>query len=269
MMAFYKITYNRKHDFATVHNYGCTFKCPICSYKLRSGAEGTPGLAYPRPDKYLTSQEVKDALLSVSPRSVHFMGGEPTVSKMLPEILDFVKNEMKAETMLGHTNGSNLSLKNLDGANVGLKAWKEDTHLLMTGIEKSRIYNEFTNAAKKGMKLAANLIYIPGLVDLDQIDAVAEYIAGFGNIPFHIMGYIPVPGQPYRRPSVDEMEEAKKVAEKHIRNVKYSHLSPEEVLSLESNDDRFDVEVIAGAGPIRTLVPSKEDTSKTQCQTIF
>ena len=260
-MAFYKITYNRKHDFATVHNYGCTFRCPICSYKLRSGPTGTPGLAYPRPERYLSAQEVKDALLSVSPSSVHFMGGEPTVSKMLPEILDFVKNEMHSETMLGHTNGSNLSLKNLDGANVGLKAWREDTHILMTGIEKSRIYDEFSHAAERGLKLSANLIYIPGLVDLDQVDAVAEYIAGFGNIPFHIMGYIPVPGQPYRRPTLEEMEVAKRTAERHIDNVRYSHLSPEEVLSLERDDDRFDVEVIAGPKIIRTLVP---DTASVQ-----
>jgi len=49
-MAFYKVTYNEKHDFATVHNYGCTFRCPIYSYKLVSGPDGTPGLVYPRPE---------------------------------------------------------------------------------------------------------------------------------------------------------------------------------------------------------------------------
>lgn len=253
-MSFHRITYNRTHDFATVHNYGCTFRCPICSYKLRSGPNGTPGLAYPKPESYLTADEIKDSLLSVNPRSVHFMGGEPTVSKMLPEILDFVKNEMHAETMLGHTNGSNLSMENLDGANVGLKAWDEETHLFMTGIKKSRIYGEFENAAERGMKLSANIIYIPGLVDLDQVEAVAEFVSSY-DIPFHIMGYIPVPGQPYRRPTKAEMDEAQKVAQKHVPDVKYSHLSPEEVLALERNDDRFDVEVIAGSQFIRTLMP--------------
>lgn len=257
-MSFHRITYNKTHDFATVHNYGCTFRCPICSYKLRSGPNGTPGLAFPRPERYLKADEIKEALLSVDPSSVHFMGGEPTVSKMLPEILDFVKNEMGAETMLGHTNGSNLHIENLDGANVGLKAWNEDTHLFMTGIEKSRIYGEFESAAKRGMKLSANVIYIPELVDLDQVEAVAEFVSQF-EVPFHIMGYIPVPGQPYRRPTKAEMDEAQKVAQRHIPNVKYSHLSPEEVLALERNDDRFDVEVIAGSEFIRTLVPGKED----------
>ena len=39
-MAFYKITYHEKYRFATLHNFGCTFRCPVCSYKLRSGPEG-------------------------------------------------------------------------------------------------------------------------------------------------------------------------------------------------------------------------------------
>ena len=255
-MAFYRITYNRKHDFATVHNYGCTFRCPICSYKLRSGSNGVPGLAYPRPEKFLSVREIKDALSSVSPGSVHFMGGEPTVSDALQEILDFAKNEMNAETVLGHTNGSDLSLKNLDAANVGLKAWNETTHRFITGVEKSRIYGEFEAAFRRGMRLSANMIFIPGLVGIDQIEAAAEHVAGLGDIPFHIMGYIPVPGQPYRRPTRDEMEEAKRAVQRHIPSVRYSHLSPEEALSLEKGDDRFDVEVIAGPKTIRTLVPA-------------
>ena len=256
-MAFHRITYNRKHDFATVHNYGCTFSCPICSYKLRSGAEGIPGLAYPRPERYLSADEIKDTLRSISPKCVHFMGGEPTVSKMLPEILDFVKNELNAETMLGHTNGSNLSLDNLDAANVGLKAWNEDVHVKITGIERSKIYGEFERAAKRGMKLSANIIYIPGLVDIDQVEATAEFVSGLGA-KFHIMGYIPVPGQPYRRPTVEEMKEAQKAACRYVPDTKYSHMTPEEVLSLERNDDRFDVEVVAGQGNIRTLIAERE-----------
>jgi pyruvate formate lyase activating enzyme len=252
---FHKVTYNRTYDFATVHNYGCTFRCPICSYKLKSGPNGTPGLAYPRPEKYLSAEEIKKALLSVNPSSVHFMGGEPTVSKMLPEILEFVKKDMGAETMLGHTNGINLSIPNLDGANVGLKAWYEDVHLEVTGIEKSKIYGEFSAAAKRGMKVSANIIYIPGLVDKDQVEAVAEYISQF-NVPFHIMGYIPVPGQPYRRPTLDEMKEIQRICSEHIPDIRYSYLSPEDVLSLERNDDRFDVTVIAGSKNTRTLVPT-------------
>ncbi|MCL2712369.1 MAG: radical SAM protein [Methanomassiliicoccaceae archaeon] len=260
-MAFYKVTYNAKHDFATVHNYGCTFRCPICSYKLVSGANGTPGLVSPRPEHFLTDDEIKDALLSVSPKRVNFMGGEPTVAKTLPEMLEFAKKELNARTTLGHTNGSDLNLRYLDAANVGLKAWNDDVHKKITGIEKRKIYGNFETAAKKGMELSANIIYIPGLVDIDQIEAVAEFISSFENISFHIMGYIPVPGQPYRMPTAEEMENAKAKAQIHIADVKYSHLSPEQVLSMEKNDDRFDVKVIAGHGPARTLSAASNATS--------
>jgi len=252
-MAFYKVTYNRKHSFATVHNYGCTFRCPICSYKIASGAGGMPGMAYPKPERFLANDEIKDALRSVSPKKVNFMGGEPTVSKALPEILDFAKNELGARTMLGHTNGSDLSLRYLDGANVGLKAWDEDVHRAITGTEKKKIYDNFKRAYENGLSMSANLIYIPGLVDLDQVGAVAEFLSSFEGVPFHIMGYIPVPGQPYRRPTADEMNEAQRIAKEHVADVRYSHLSEEQMLSVERNDDRFDVSVIAGSGPARIL----------------
>ena len=52
-MPFFKITYNPKHRFATLHNFGCTFRCGVCSYKLRSGADGVPGQVYPRPERFL------------------------------------------------------------------------------------------------------------------------------------------------------------------------------------------------------------------------
>ncbi|MDR2866874.1 MAG: radical SAM protein [Methanomassiliicoccaceae archaeon] len=262
-MAFYKVTYNSRHHFATVHNYGCTFRCPICSYKLVSGPGGTPGLAYPKPEKYLTNEEIKDALRSVSPGRVNFMGGEPTVAKALPDILDFAKNKLGAKTSLGHTNGSDLNIANLDAANVGLKAWDEDVHKFITGVDKKKIYDSFEKAARRGMELSANLILIPGLVDVDQVEAVAGYISSFENVRFHIMGYIPVPGQPYRRPTVDEMRDAQATARKYIRDVEYSHLTPEQVLSLERDDDRFDVKVIAGCGSARMIVPSASKASGT------
>jgi len=252
-MAFYKVTYNEKHGFATVHNYGCTFKCPICSYRLVSGADGIPGFAFPRPERFLSGDEIKDALRSVSSERVNFMGGEPTVAKDLPEILDFAKNELNARTTLGHTNGSDLDLRYLDMANVGLKAWDEDVHRRITGMKKDIIYNNLKKAAENGMELAANLIYIPGLVDLDQVEKVAEFISSFDGVKFHIMGYIPVPGQPYRRPTSGEMLKAQKAAEIYLKDVRYSHLTPEQVLSIERDDDRFDVRVIAGCGSARML----------------
>jgi pyruvate formate lyase activating enzyme len=94
--------------------------------------------------------------------------------------------------------------------------------------------------------MRANIVYIPGLIDLDQVEAVAAWLAGVDpELPFHIMGYIPVPGQPYSRPTAAQMAAAVACSQKHLRKVKCSHLDSEQALGLAKTDDRFQVEQIA------------------------
>jgi pyruvate formate lyase activating enzyme len=245
-MPFFKITYNPKYRFATLHNFGCTFRCPVCSYKLRSGAEGVPGQAHPRPERFLGVEQMKEALRSVAVERVCFMGGEPTTAKDLPEMLEFAKNALGVKTHLGHTNGSRLPMAHLDGANVGLKAWDEDVHLHYTGRPKRPIFDNLAAAVRAGLDMKANIVFVPGLVDLDQIEAVAAWLAGLNeDIPFRIMGYIPVPGQPYQRPTAEQMEAAVTVCRRHLRQVAASHLTSGEALDLTARDDRFAVRQIA------------------------
>jgi pyruvate formate lyase activating enzyme len=245
-MAFFKITYNEKYRFATLHNFGCTFRCAVCSYKLRSGSDGTPGLSHPRPEKYLTVEQMKQVLRSVSVEKVYFMGGEPTIAKDLPEMLDFARNALGARTYLGHTNGSCLPLPNLNGANVGLKAWDERIHLRYTGKPKNLIFGNFAAAVAAGLEMKANVVFVPGLVDVDQVEPIAAWLASLNReIPFHIMGYIPVPGQPYERPTDAQMVAAMDSCRRHLHNVGSSHLTSREALDLTARDDRFAVKQIA------------------------
>jgi pyruvate formate lyase activating enzyme len=241
-MAFYKITCNEKYCFATVHNYGCTFRCPTCSYKLHSGPSGKPGLSFPAPKQYLKTEEIKEALRKLPIKNLYFMGGEPTVAKDLPEILRFAKEELHIGTRLGHTNGSKIPLPYLDGANIGLKAWDEDLHRTITGQERNQIFANVAAAHKVGMNLKINVVYVPGLVDLDQVEDVAAWLASVDkDIPFHIMGYIPVPGQPYPQPTVEQMMMAENLSRRHLQNVASSRLEPDHALSLSERDDRFAV----------------------------
>jgi len=241
-MAFYKITYNEQHHFATVHNYGCTFRCPTCSYKLRSGATGKPGLAYPGPERFLKTEEIQEVLRPLPIETLYFMGGEPTVATDLPEMLRFAREELGVGTRLGHTNGSRLPLPYLDGANVGLKAWDEDLHRALTGRERNAIFANVSAAHETGMDLKINVVYVPGLVDLDQVEAVAAWLAALDReIPFHIMGYIPVPGQPYPQPTEEQMKAAEILSRRHLRHVASSRLAPDHALHLADRDDRFAV----------------------------
>ena len=245
-MAFYRITYHDTYRFATLHNFGCTFRCPVCSYKLRSGADGVPGQAHPRPQKYLSMEEIREALRSVPLERVYFMGCEPTAARELPEILDFAKTVLGARTYLGHTNGSRLPLPNLDGANVGLKAWDEQVHLSYTGKPRQFILDNVAAAIGAGLEVKLNVVFVPGLVDLDQVEAIAAWIAGLDReAPLHVMGYIPVPGQPYSRPSAEQMAAAVSVCRRYLSRVACSHLSCEQALDLSARDDRFAVKQIA------------------------
>ncbi|KQC06642.1 MAG: hypothetical protein APR62_01080 [Smithella sp. SDB] len=241
-MAFYKITYNQRHGFATVHNYGCTFHCPTCSYKLRSGPAGKPGLAFPKPERYPETNEIKEVIRSLPIKSLYFMGGEPTIAEDLVEMLRFAKQELGLITRLGHTNGSGLPLPYLDGANVGLKAWDMDLHRKITGQDRNRILKNVADAYKNGIGLKINIVYIPGLVDLDQVEGIASWLSSLDkNIPFNIMGYIPVPGQPYPQPTIKQITKVEEVSKLHLRYVSSSRLSPDNVLHLANKDDRFAV----------------------------
>jgi pyruvate formate lyase activating enzyme len=240
-MAFYKLTLNQKYNFATVYNYGCTFKCPVCSYKLRSGLNGRPGHAFPRPDLFPTLAEFKNVLAGLAIDQVFFMGGEPTVAPDLPELLRFAKHDLKIKTLLGHTNGSRLPIADLDMANVGFKAWNKQLHLKFTGKPKSLIYVNFKAAFRSGMTMKANAILIPGLVEIEQIAAIAQWLGKLSpEIPLHINGYIPVPGQPFKKPSDMAVANVVDACREYLNNVNSSNISPETAIGLAERDDRFD-----------------------------
>ena len=62
-----------------------------------------------------------------------------------------------------------------------------------------------------------------------------KFLAGLDReIPFHIMGYIPVPGLNYRRPTNEEMDAALALAKSYLTNVASSHLTTEEALDLSA-----------------------------------
>jgi hypothetical protein len=59
------------------------------------------------------------------------------------------------------------------------------------------------------------------------------------------MGYIPVPGQSYERPTTEHMDAAVRVCERHLHHVGRSHLTTEQARDLTCRNDMFMVEQIA------------------------
>ena len=66
------------------------------------------------------------------------------------------------------------------------------------------------------------------------------FISSIDNeIPFHIIGYIPVPGCIWRRPTQNEMEGAIQIAKKYLKKITYSRLSRWQMQNIRKIDKRF------------------------------
>jgi pyruvate formate lyase activating enzyme len=232
-MPFHKITYSEKYRRATVYNWGCNFRCQGCTYKLKD---------HPRPTVFLQLDTIKQCLRGLALDAVHFMGGEPTTNPQLPDMLAFCKRELGVNTWLGHTNGSGLILEYLDGANVSFKAFDDDLHRRYTGQSVAPALDNFRRFHAAGIELKASTVFNPELGGLEQVEKVAAFVAGVDrSIPFHILGYIPVPDAPWRRPTDEEMHRAVETAQRQLDTVTFSHFTPEQAKDLKQRDERFDV----------------------------
>jgi pyruvate formate lyase activating enzyme len=233
-MPFYKVTYSAQYRRATVHNHGCNFRCVGCAYKIKPDVEV---------GQYPSLAQVQEALRSVDAERDHFMGGEPTTCADLPAALRFCQEELGLRTYLGHTNGWAIPLQHLNGANVSFKAHTPAIHESYTGRPAGPVYESFRRAHDAGLELKASCVSIPGLVDLDEVGRIAAFVASCSPaIPFHIMGYIPIPGTPWPRPTDEQMAAAVAVARQHVQQVGFSHLTLEQAQDLGARDDRFQVE---------------------------
>jgi len=157
---------------------------------------------------------------------LNFVGGELTTYPLLSEVADFAKYKLDVFTKIGHSNGYNLPPQSIDAISVSIKSLSEDFYLRYTGKSNTPILKNFKAAYKMGIEVDAISVYIPGLVERDEIERIAGFIANIDpKIPYHITGYIPVPGAPWRVPSWDEIMNAKQVAEEHLDDVEVSWFS--------------------------------------------
>ncbi len=214
----------------SIYNAGCNFACIGCSYKILSPTVGEP----------VPPERIEQLMLEYQPRKVTFLGGEPTINPAIERLLRFAKERVGAETWLGHTNGSRLPLPYLDGANVSFKAFSPEKHLAYTGYPAEPVYENFRAAFDAGLQLKASTVFIPGFIDLYEIEQMVRFIAGLDpGIPFHLMGYVPVPGTPWPRPTSEQMQTAVELARSHLTNVTFSHLTEEEMRNWQKRSRRW------------------------------
>lgn len=189
---------------------------------------------------FLDVEQVKEVLGRLDVERVHFLGGEPTTTPNLPELARFAHNELNAYTKIGHSNGSIMPPRYIDAISISIKAYTDSIHVDYTGVSNEKVLNNFVRIYDLGIKLDASSVFIPEYIDCEEIEKIAKFIANIDHrIPYRIIGYVPVPGAPWRGPTQEEVEFAAQTARKHLSNVTFSCLSPDEFLNLRNTDPLY------------------------------
>jgi len=237
-LPFYKITYNTNGgmDRACVYNWGCNFRCRGCAYKLKPPNELPEGK-----EPWLGPEEIKSTLSRLMPKRVHFLGGEPTTNPSLPELARFAHEKLGAVTKVGHTNGSGRIPDCVDEATFSIKAFSSEIHEAYTGAPNGAVLANFRDAYKRGIKVSASTVLIPGVIGVGEVGRVAEFVGRVGRgIRFHITAYMPVPGAPYLEPSIEELDDACALAKGYVDSVSCWSAGKANFFSLKRNFEAYD-----------------------------
>jgi pyruvate-formate lyase-activating enzyme len=178
----------------------------------------------------LSLSEFRTMIKEINVKRAVLGGGEPTIDKELPDIIGML-NTLDVQTHL-LTNGYILNEKFIEkleevgllSTYVSIKAYDDDTHRFYTGQTNRPVLDNFKLLSKSRIKLMAESIFIPGLIEYNEIERIARFIASVDpSISYRIDGFIPINDTPWRAPSPEEMIKASEIAKRHLENVHYIH----------------------------------------------
>jgi len=166
---------------------------------------------------------------------VAFTGGDLTCR---PHFYAEFTRQIKAETklwVLVETNGLGLTPKNLDllqeaGVDafwLDIKAYDDRAHEWLTGCSNRWILELPGEMLRRGFVLEVLSLFIPDLVETDQLRRIAELLASANEeIPFTILAFFPEHRmKDFGAPNVDEMLEAYTAARAAgLKNVRLGNL---------------------------------------------
>ncbi|MCS7115780.1 MAG: radical SAM protein [Nitrososphaerota archaeon] len=239
MTNIYNITYYSNNNSLYILFKGCNFYCKGCYIKDTVVDYHLPDhvkrhLQRAKNFKLLPLNQfrevVKDILEKLDVKEAVLGGEEPTLDAELPDVID-VLTQFGIKTLLT-TNGSILNEKTIEkleeaglsSVRMSVKAYDENIHKIYTGQTNKTVLNNFKLLAESQIKLSAESILIPGLVEYDEIERIAKFIASIDPaIPYRVDGFVPFHGAPWRSPTPEEVVVAAKVARKYLRNVHYLH----------------------------------------------
>ena len=213
----YHVTYSREYGVCSLFFWGCNFRCRICylhkeayDCHLSENSQRMDDPLYRRnpPQKFLSLYQLTRLLEPLSIKKVFLMGAEATQDSLLSEILHYLK-ESKMSFISLLTNGSKRApLFLLDEVVLSIKAITPGLHREYTGEDNGPVVRHLREITdQRIVSLRTETVFIPDYVDESEVMKIAELISSVDrNIPFHIDAYWPMPGLPWREPSVREIE---------------------------------------------------------------
>jgi pyruvate-formate lyase-activating enzyme len=166
---------------------------------------------------------------------VAFTGGDITCRpEFYVESTGLIKDGRDLWVLI-ETNGYGLTAWSLDRyRDVGvdafwldIKAFDPEKHKWLTGCDNENILKLPREMTRRGFVLEVLSLYIPGLVEADELESIADLISAVDpSIPFTILAFFPQYGMTeYRSPSAPEMVKAyTRVKEKGLEAVRLGNV---------------------------------------------
>ena len=166
---------------------------------------------------------------------VAFTGGDVTCCpEFYSECAKLIKTHTKLWVLI-ETNGYGLTGPNLDALQnsgvdafwLDIKAYDSEKHQWLTGCSNERILRLPEEILKRGFVLEVLSLYIPGLVEADDLERIARSLNRVDpTIPFTILAFFPeYRMKDFKGPKVKEMVEAyQRVKATGLQNIRLGNL---------------------------------------------
>lgn len=230
-MGVYHITYTPKLSEVCLYFGGrCNFSCWGCISKF-----------YPwdchldktlnQKNKVLSKKEVLSYLEPLFFEKAIFLGFEPTVDVNFLPLARILKKQFSTYNIL-ITNGLKyVEDSAIDEVCISIKAISKRIFKDFTGKPRTeQILKNFKRYANNRLlKVRAESVFIPHYIDKAEIGKISQFIASVDPlIPYRIDAYIPKDcyskvKDRFRKPTEEEIQEAKIAAEKYLKNISVLH----------------------------------------------
>ncbi len=228
-MKVYHVVYEPTSHSVDIHFWTkCTLSCRACYTRYETldfGLFDDPiahiackKSAEP-PAKFLSLDGVMALLAGREVKSAILLGTEAALDPEMPALAKALHERFHSYNIL-LTNGLKLAdMADIDEVIFSIKAVTPAVHKAYTGKDNVAILRNFEALARSGKKMQAETVLIPGLIEADEVEKVAKFIAAINpKLTLRVDAYFPTPGNPWRAAAA-EVEQAAALARKHLAKV--------------------------------------------------